>query len=116
MSTPFPVDPASLGALGALLESTRQSLSAFQSAQERTAQVHAEFLKAHALANESFSTLFGTHARLVERALGRIDVARLGQAIARAAAVDRLAKGLRAPQADSDPWLELTDLALELAH
>ena len=60
--------------------------------------------------------LWGPRERLVERALGRIDVARLGRAIVRAAAVDRLAKGLRAPQADSDPWLELTDLALELAH
>jgi DNA polymerase-3 subunit delta len=60
--------------------------------------------------------LWGPRERLVERALGRIDVARLGRAVVRAAAVDRLAKGLRAPQADSDPWLELTDLALELAH
>lgn len=60
--------------------------------------------------------LWGPRERLVERALGRIDVGRLGRAVARAAAVDRLAKGLRAPQADSDPWLELTDLALELAH
>ncbi len=60
--------------------------------------------------------LWGPRERLVERALGRIDVGRLGRAVARAATVDRLAKGLRAPQADSDPWLELTDLALELAH
>ena len=60
--------------------------------------------------------LWGPRERLVERALGRTDVGRLGRAVARAATVDRLAKGLRAPQADSDPWLELTDLALELAH
>lgn len=60
--------------------------------------------------------LWGPRERLVERALGRIDVGRLGRAVARAATVDRLAKGLRAPQADSDPWLELTDLAIELAH
>jgi DNA polymerase III subunit delta len=60
--------------------------------------------------------LWGPRERLAERALGRVDVDRLGRAIARAAAVDRLAKGLRAPKADSDPWLELTDLALELAH
>ena len=60
--------------------------------------------------------LWGPRERLVERALGRIDVGRLGRAVARAATVDRLAKGLRAPRADSDPWLELTDLALELAH
>jgi DNA polymerase-3 subunit delta len=60
--------------------------------------------------------LWGPRERLAERAMGRVDVDRLGRAIARAAAVDRLAKGLRAPKADSDPWLELTDLALELAH
>lgn len=60
--------------------------------------------------------LWGPRERLVERALGRIDVGRLGRAVARAATVDRLAKGLRAPRADSDPWLELTDLALELTH
>lgn len=60
--------------------------------------------------------LWGPRERLVERALGRINVGRLGRAVARAATVDRLAKGLRAPRADSDPWLELTDLALELAH
>ncbi len=60
--------------------------------------------------------LWGPRERLVERALGRVDVDRLGRVLRRAAAVDRLAKGLRAPQADSDPWLELTELALELAH
>lgn len=60
--------------------------------------------------------LWGPRERLVERALPRLDADRLIQALTRAAAVDRLAKGLRAPRADSDPWLELTDLALELAH
>lgn len=60
--------------------------------------------------------LWGPREKLAERALERIDVDRLAQALARAAAVDRLAKGLRAPQADSDPWLELTDLALEIAR
>ena len=60
--------------------------------------------------------LWGPRERLVERALGRIDVGRLGRAVARAATVDRLAKGLRAPRADSDPWLELTDLALDIAQ
>jgi hypothetical protein len=53
---------------------------------------------------------------LVERALGRLDVERLGRAIARAAVVDRLAKGLRAPRADSDAWLELTEIALDVTH
>lgn len=60
--------------------------------------------------------LWNPRERLVERALPRLDMNRLSQALSRAAAVDRLAKGLRAPRADSDPWLELTDLALELAH
>jgi len=60
--------------------------------------------------------VWGPRERLVERALPRLDLDRLGRALTRAAAVDRLAKGLRAPQADSDAWLELTDLALELAH
>jgi len=54
--------------LTALLESTRATLLAFQSTQERTAQVHSDFLKAHAEANASFHTLFQTHARLVELA------------------------------------------------
>ncbi len=60
--------------------------------------------------------LWNPRDRLVEHALPRFDMDRLSQALSRAAAVDRLAKGLRAPRADSDPWLELTDLALELAH
>jgi DNA polymerase-3 subunit delta len=62
------------------------------------------------------SRVWGPRERLLERALPRLDTWRLGRALARAAEVDRLAKGLRAPRADSDPWLELTDLALELAR
>ncbi len=62
-----PVDPT---LLAALLDSTRQGLLAFQQTQERTALVHAEFLKAHARANDSFSVLFASHARLVELAAG----------------------------------------------
>lgn len=62
------------------------------------------------------SRLWGPRERLVERTLPRLDVERLGHILARAAEIDRLAKGLRAPRADSDPWLELTELALELAH
>jgi DNA polymerase-3 subunit delta len=60
--------------------------------------------------------VWGPRERLVERALGRLDVERLGRALARVADVDRLAKGLRAPWADSDPWLELTEIALDVAH
>jgi DNA polymerase-3 subunit delta len=51
-----------------------------------------------------------------EAALRRIDSETLDAALARAGEIDRLSKGLRAPQTDSDPWLELTDLALSLAH
>jgi DNA polymerase-3 subunit delta len=54
--------------------------------------------------------------RLFERAIGRVETDRIERALARIAGVDRLAKGLRARQADSDPWLELTDLALDIAH
>jgi DNA polymerase-3 subunit delta len=60
--------------------------------------------------------VWGPRERLMERALGRLDIRRLGRALARAADVDRIAKGLRAAQADSDAWLELTDIALDLAH
>ncbi len=59
--------------------------------------------------------LWGPRERLYERAMARLDAPRLEAALARAADVDRLIKGLRAPQRDSDPWLELTDLALRAA-
>jgi DNA polymerase-3 subunit delta len=54
--------------------------------------------------------------RLFERAIGRVDMDRVERAMARIADADRLAKGLRARRADSDAWLELTDLAIEIAH
>lgn len=54
--------------------------------------------------------------RLFERAISRVDLPRLERALARVAEVDRLAKGLRARRADSDPWLELSDVALDIAH
>lgn len=53
--------------------------------------------------------------RLIERALGRLSSASLAVALQRAAEIDRLAKGLRAPHSDSDAWLELTDLVLGIA-
>lgn len=59
--------------------------------------------------------LWGPRERLYERAIARLDAARLETALARAADVDRLIKGLRAPRRDSNPWLELTDLALQIA-
>jgi len=59
--------------------------------------------------------LWGPRERLVERLLPRLSVAELAEGLERAARIDRLAKGLRAPESDSDAWLELTDLALSIA-
>jgi DNA polymerase-3 subunit delta len=53
--------------------------------------------------------------KLIERALARLSSASLAAALQRAAEIDRLAKGLRAPRSDSDAWLELTDLVLGIA-
>jgi DNA polymerase-3 subunit delta len=50
-----------------------------------------------------------------QRAVQRLDAAQLARLLVRCAAVDRVFKGLRAAQADSDPWLELTDIALTVA-
>jgi acyl transferase domain-containing protein/NADP-dependent 3-hydroxy acid dehydrogenase YdfG len=74
-SAPSAVSMPDGDVLGALLESTRSSLAAFQQAQERTALVHTEFLRAHAKANDSFTSLFATHARLVELAAGGVPMA-----------------------------------------
>jgi DNA polymerase-3 subunit delta len=59
--------------------------------------------------------LWGPRERLVERLLPRLSAERLAAGLARAAQIDRMAKGLRAPGSDSDAWLELTDLALGIA-
>jgi DNA polymerase-3 subunit delta len=59
--------------------------------------------------------LWGPRERLVERLLPRLSVPKLAKGLERAAQIDRLAKGLRAPASDSDAWLELTDLALSIA-
>jgi DNA polymerase-3 subunit delta len=59
--------------------------------------------------------LWGPRERLVERLLPRLSVPALARGLARAARIDRLAKGLRAPESDSNAWLELTDLALSVA-
>ena len=59
--------------------------------------------------------LWGPRERLVERLLPRLTEDALAAALERAAQIDRLAKGLRAPGSDSDAWLELTDLALSIA-
>lgn len=59
--------------------------------------------------------LWGPREKLVERMLPRLSSAALADGLQRAGAIDRLAKGLRAPGSDSDAWLELTDLALGIA-
>jgi DNA polymerase-3 subunit delta len=59
--------------------------------------------------------LWGPRERLVERLLPRLSVPVLAKGLERAAQIDRLAKGLRAPGSDSDAWLELTNLALSVA-
>jgi DNA polymerase-3 subunit delta len=51
---------------------------------------------------------------LVERALPRLRTPVLAALLARCARIDRLSKGLRLPDGDDDPWLELTQLALAL--
>jgi DNA polymerase-3 subunit delta len=58
--------------------------------------------------------LWGPRERLVERRLPRLSARALAEGLVRAARIDRLAKGLRAPGSDSDAWLELTDLALSI--
>ena len=50
-----------------------------------------------------------------QSALRRLDVARLAPLLARCADLDRLIKGLRVKGRDSDPWLELTEIALDVA-
>ena len=78
-------------------------------------------IKAHVDAGRPFSTaarenrLWGPREKLVERALGRLSVAALESAWLRAVDIDRIAKGLDADAADSDPWLELAELALSLS-
>jgi DNA polymerase-3 subunit delta len=59
--------------------------------------------------------VWGPRERLVERLLPRLSEPALAAGLERAAQIDRLAKGLRAPESDSDAWLELTDLALSIA-
>jgi DNA polymerase-3 subunit delta len=53
---------------------------------------------------------------VTQAAVRRLSVDRARALLARCADVDRSFKGLRAPRADSDPWLELTDIALAAAQ
>ncbi len=79
-------------------------------------------IRAHVDAGRPFSAaarenrLWGPREKLVERALARVSSSALESALLRAADIDRLAKGLRAPQADSNAWLELTELALSICR
>ncbi|MCE2969587.1 MAG: DNA polymerase III subunit delta [Burkholderiales bacterium] len=50
-----------------------------------------------------------------QRAVQRLDTPRLTKLLARCAVADGAFKGLRPREADSDPWLELTDIALTVA-
>jgi DNA polymerase-3 subunit delta len=56
--------------------------------------------------------VWGSRLGATERALGRVSEPALATLLARCAQLDRIAKGLPAARADSDPWLELADIAL----
>jgi len=60
--------------------------------------------------------LWGPRERLVEAAAPRLDIDRLTRALARAAAIDRLAKGLHPRELGADPWLELRALSMSVAR
>jgi DNA polymerase-3 subunit delta len=59
--------------------------------------------------------VWGPREDALRRALTRVDVAGLAAALVHAADIDRLAKGLRAPGRDSNPWVELRALVAQLA-
>jgi DNA polymerase-3 subunit delta len=59
--------------------------------------------------------IWGPREKLMPRALRRLPAARLAALLGRCADIDRLVKGLAAPLRDSDPWLELADVAAACA-
>jgi DNA polymerase-3 subunit delta len=59
--------------------------------------------------------IFGAHERLALQALGRVHPAVWPAAVQHAHEVDRLIKGLSVPGRLSDPWEEMTRLALRVA-
>jgi DNA polymerase III subunit delta len=59
--------------------------------------------------------IWGQRERLLPQMLARATVARLSNLLQRCAEIDCLIKGLSAERRDSDPWLELADVALALA-
>lgn len=56
--------------------------------------------------------VWGARLPAAERALARVSEDALAGLLARCAQLDRVAKGLPAARCDSDPWLELADIAL----
>jgi DNA polymerase-3 subunit delta len=60
--------------------------------------------------------LWGGRVAAAERALGRVSPSKLAWLLARCGELDRIAKGLPALRSDSDPWLELADIALAATH
>jgi len=59
--------------------------------------------------------IWGPREKLMPQAMRRLSAATLTALLARCADIDRLIKGLRAPLRDSDPWLELGDIAVACA-
>lgn len=59
--------------------------------------------------------VWGPREDAMRRAVGQVSEEQLSAALAQAADIDRLSKGLRAPGRDSDPWVELKALATALA-
>jgi DNA polymerase-3 subunit delta len=59
--------------------------------------------------------VWGPREKLMPQALRRLSSTTLSTLLARCADIDRLIKGLRAPKRDSDPWLELGDIAAACA-
>lgn len=59
--------------------------------------------------------IWGGRERLMEPALRRLSVATLRDALCKAAEIDKLVKGLRAPKLGGDAWDALLQLALTLA-
>ena len=59
--------------------------------------------------------VWGPREKLLPAAARRLPAATAAALLARCADIDRLVKGLRAPKRDSDPWLELADIALACA-
>ena len=60
--------------------------------------------------------IWGGRERLMEPAVRRLSLATLRDALGRAAEIDKLVKGLRAPKLAGDAWDAILQLALTLAR